>query len=166
MSEHPLKVNDQTLSAEEKRQQDQEMAGFSPIWLKAILRQQLGFQGVIFSDNLDMVGAQAAGSPAERAAAALAAGCDMVLACNNRQAAIAILNGLKFFPDPVSQLRLARLHGRGRLTLARMRTSPSWKRAVQLVQDYDAFPDPTGGQESGIKRMSECVIPISYGELT
>jgi len=121
-------------------QVDDRPAGFSPVWLKTILREQLGFQGVIFSDDLDMAGAQVAGSPPERAAAALAAGCDMVLACNDRQAALAILDGLKQAPDPVSQLRLIRLHGRGRLTLARMRASSTWQRAVQLVQDYDAFP--------------------------
>lgn len=115
-------------------------AGFSARWLQDILRQQLGFQGVIFSDDLDMAGAWVAGSAPQRAQAALTAGCDMVLACNDRQAASAILNGLQDPADPVAHLRLIRLHGRGRLTLARMRNSELWQRAVRLVQDYDAFP--------------------------
>lgn len=121
-------------------QVDDQPAGFSARWLKDILRRQLEFQGVIFSDDLDMVGAHGAGSPPERAHAALAAGCDIVLACNDRRAALAILDHLRYGPDPVSQVRLIRLHGRGRLTVERMRRQPIWQRAVRLVQDYDAFP--------------------------
>jgi beta-N-acetylhexosaminidase len=120
-------------------QVDDRPAGFSTVWLQTVLRHELGFQGVIFSDDLDMAGAQVAGSPAERALAALAAGCDMVLSCNDRQAAVAILDGLRYNPDPVSQLRLIRLHGRGRLTLARMRASAVWQRVVRRVADQSAF---------------------------
>ena len=119
---------------------DDQPAGFSARWLKEILRQRLEFQGVIFSDDLDMAGAQAAGGPLERARAALAAGCDMILACNDRRAALAILDGLPVTPDPVRLVRLIRLHGRGRLTVERLRRNPLWQRAVRLVQDYDAFP--------------------------
>jgi beta-N-acetylhexosaminidase len=119
---------------------DEQPAGFSARWLKGILRQRLEFQGVIFSDDLDMAGAHAAGPPPERALAALAAGCDMVLACNDRRAAIAILDNLRYPPDPVTQVRLIRLHGRGRLTVERLRRDPVWQRAVRLVHDYDAFP--------------------------
>lgn len=119
---------------------DDQPAGFSARWLKDILRQRLEFQGVIFSDDLDMAGAQVAGGPLERAKAALAAGCDMILACNDRRAALAILDGLPVAPDPVRLVRLIRLHGRGRLTVERLRRNPLWQRAVRLVQDYDAFP--------------------------
>ena len=119
---------------------DDQPAGFSARWLKEILRQRLEFQGVIFSDDLDMAGAQAAGGPLERAKAALAAGCDMILACNDRRAALAILDGLPVTPDPVRLVRLIRLHGRGRLTVERLHRNPLWQRAVRLVQDYDAFP--------------------------
>ncbi len=121
-------------------QVDDRPAGFSPRWLKDILRRRLEFQGVIFSDDLDMAGAQEIGSPPERAHAALTAGCDMVLSCNDRHAAAAILDHLRYAPDPVTQARLIRMHGRGHLTLERLRHNPVWRRAVQLVRDYDTFP--------------------------
>ncbi len=121
-------------------QVDDRPAGFSARWLKAILRRDLEFQGVIFSDDLDMAGAVAAGPPPERARAALAAGCDMVLACNDRRAAVAILDNLRHPLEPVSQLRLIRLHGRGHPTVERLRREPLWQRATRLVRDYEASP--------------------------
>lgn len=73
---------------------DDKPAGFSERWLKDILRQQLKFTGIIFSDDLNMGGASVAGHCTERAKAALNAGCDMVLICNNRDGAIEILDQL------------------------------------------------------------------------
>ena len=89
---------------------DSRPAGFSQVWLKRILREQLGFEGMIFSDDLSMEGASVAGDIVARAEAALAAGCDMVLACNAPVEAARLLDGLQ--AAPVLEDRAARMRGR------------------------------------------------------
>jgi len=91
-------------------QVDEKPAGFSKIWLQDILRDELKFDGVIFSDDLSMEGASVAGSYAERCNAALMAGCDMVLVCNNRQATKEVLSHLEnCFNKPIKNNRLSRM---------------------------------------------------------
>ena len=69
-------------------------AGFSPYWLQTILRKQLDFKGVIISDDLSMHGATFMGNHVSRAKAALKAGCELILACNDSVGAISILDNL------------------------------------------------------------------------
>ena len=93
-------------------QVDYSPAGFSSIWLKKILRTELTFDGIVFSDDLSMAAASVAGGVVERARTALSAGCDMVLTCNNPAAADELLAGFNFSIPAVSLARLARMHGR------------------------------------------------------
>ncbi len=91
---------------------DSKPAGFSSVWLEDILRQRLGFSGAIFSDDLSMAGAEVAGSLLDRVYAALEAGCDAALVCNDRQGAVGVLDDMRHSIDAVCSARLARMHGR------------------------------------------------------
>lgn len=116
-------------------------AGFSPVWLKQILRERLQFQGVIFSDDLDMEGASVAGERySARARSALQAGCDMVLVCNNRDAAVEVLESLGDYEDPVAHLRLARMHGKGEVAQQQLHASGQWRQITEQLDKYSTNP--------------------------
>ena len=114
---------------------DPRPAGFSRFWLQEVLRGRLEFQGVIFSDDLSMEGAKVAGGVLERAQAALTAGCDMVLVCNDPQAAEQVLDGLGVYDNPVSHLRLVRLHGRHPVTRTELAADEAYRQVVQAVRN-------------------------------
>jgi beta-N-acetylhexosaminidase len=90
---------------------DDKPAGFSSKWLQKVLRERLGFNGVIFSDDLSMEGASVGGDVTTRSLAALNAGCDMVLLCNRPDLADELLDNLVWKMSAQSIIRLAHMHG-------------------------------------------------------
>ena len=113
---------------------DAQPAGFSRFWLKEVLRGRLGFQGVIFSDDLAMEGAKGAGDVVARGRAALAAGCDMALICNDTAGAERLLEGLGAHDDPVSHLRLVRMHGRAATTRRELIAGADHREAARALR--------------------------------
>jgi len=122
---------------------DPSPAGFSAFWLRRILREKLDFQGVIFSDDLDMAAAAAGGGYAERSRSALAAGCDVLLVCNNRPAALEIIESLRDYDDPTVHLRCLRMHGRGGLERGRLHLESRWQQALRAVGELEALDAPS-----------------------
>ncbi|MDM3869945.1 beta-N-acetylhexosaminidase [Porticoccus sp. W117] len=114
-----------------------ESVGFSRFWLQEILRGELAFDGVIFSDDLSMKGADVAGGYAEKAAAALSAGCDMVLVCNCREGALEVLDYLQQQPLPASD-RLQRMAGKGAVDWQQLQDMP---RYLSTQQQLQALPE-------------------------
>lgn len=111
-------------------------AGYSTYWIEQVLRQQLGFDGVVFSDDLSMAGAESVGGYTKRAEAALKAGCDMLLVCNNPEGADQVLESLRDYNNPVSQLRLVRLHGRPTLKPEKLFRSREWQQATTRLAEF------------------------------
>ncbi len=109
-------------------------AGFSPIWTKQILRQQLGFDGVVFSDDLSMAGAAASGNHADRARLALAADCDVALVCNDRAGTVQIIDDLAGHCAPSK--RFGRVRGQGRVcNLSSIQATAEWQAARKVLGD-------------------------------
>jgi len=112
-------------------------AGFSEFWIQEVLRKRLGFRGAVITDDLSMKAASTVGDFESRARLALEAGCDLALVCNDRDAALAVIDGLGGYKNsPVSQMRISRMHGRHFLRWSRLIQDSHWKQAVDQVVAY------------------------------
>ena len=110
-------------------------AGISEIWLKQILRTEIGFTGLIISDDLSMEGIAGSGDYQARGKLALAAGCDIVLACNNREGALDLL-GLD--AGSVSdRCDLQQMRGRFGIDFNALKNSQRWKIALQNIKNIE-----------------------------
>jgi len=113
---------------------DSRPAGFSPVWLQKILRQQMAFEGCIFSDDLSMEGATVAGNIVQRATVALTAGCDMVVVCNKPESADELLSGLRWEMPVTSRARIIQMHGAHHpVAMAKLHELPQFIKALQDV---------------------------------
>ncbi len=111
---------------------DPQPAGFSPFWIQQILRQELNFSGAVFSDDLSMAGAASVGDYPERARMAQQAGCDMLLVCNNPDAAEQILEALPITLDPIREQRLLRMQGKPEKSRLLM-TTEKWQQTSRVI---------------------------------
>jgi beta-N-acetylhexosaminidase len=115
-------------------------ASMSNRWIRGVLRGDLRFQGAVFSDDLSMAGAAAAGDIVTRAERALAAGCDVLPVCNNPAGVVTLLNQLKIEPEPASQLRIVRMRGREALSREALMASQAWRSSQEALARSAAAP--------------------------
>lgn len=115
---------------------DHDPAGFSHIWLQDILRNKCYFQGAIISDDMSMHAATEFGDAPTRVEAALKAGCDLVLLCNDLNSVDEVLTKLKWPEDVVSHARLIRMHGKPTISLAHLHSNPLWQGRAAAVSHF------------------------------
>ena len=120
---------------------DEMPASFSAYWIQQELRSRLGFDGAIFCDDLSMKATSEYGSMAVRTRRALDAGCDMVLICNDRPAARKSVAALRDYSNPLSLVRLARLHGTGHVLRESLLASDDWLAARAELQQWTEPPE-------------------------
>lgn len=116
-------------------------AGFSSVWVERELRGRLGFGGAVFCDDLSMKATVSYGRMRRRAAMALEAGCDMILVCNDRLAAESAVEALADYSNPLSLVRLARMHGTRRISRVSLLASQQWRDASAELARWAEPPE-------------------------
>lgn len=116
-------------------------ASLSPFWMRAQLRDRLGFEGAVLSDDMSMAGADVGGDRRQCIRQSLEAGCDMVLLCNSPEEVPGAIEAMADFRNPASASRLARLRGGVRVPWKRLRESEQWRTARGLL---DALATESG----------------------
>ena len=120
---------------------DAQPAGFSEYWIQRELRTRLGFGGAVFCDDLSMKATAGYGSMAERSRLALDSGCDMILVCNDRDAAHEAVDALREYSNPLSLVRLARLHGTGQQLRETLLASEEWQAVHERFSHWSDRPE-------------------------
>ena len=120
--------------------EDNEPPTYSNFWLQQVLRDDLGFDGVIFSDDLSMEGAKKHGMIVDRAQAALAAGCDMVLVCNDPDGVEELLEKFNYDQDQHPELvrRLDMMRPTQKVDRKTLHQSQSWQVALARLESLSA----------------------------
>ena len=117
-----------------------EPASLSRRWIQNALREELGFEGAIFTDDLSMGGAREFGDIVARASAALDAGCDVLPVCNDRPSVTTLLDQLKYEVQPSSHLRLVRMRGKSALERGELLAGDAWRASQDLLARSAAPP--------------------------
>ena len=112
---------------------DEQCAGYSRVWIQEKIRQELQFDGVVFSDDLSMAAAHSGVTVVDRAALAIEAGCDMILICNDREAAIKVADWIELENIPVNE-RIITMRAAPADEIANLYAEPKWEAAKKAVE--------------------------------
>jgi beta-N-acetylhexosaminidase len=115
-------------------------ASLSRRWIQNALREELRFEGAVFTDDLSMGGAAEFGDIVARATAALDAGCDVLPVCNNRASVAKLLDELEFEVEPTAHLRLVRMRGRAAPERDALFAGDAWRASQDLLARSTAAP--------------------------
>jgi len=109
-------------------------------WIQNALREEMRFEGAVFTDDLSMGGAAEYGDIVARAEAALDAGCDVLPVCNDRPSVARLLDELEFEADPAAHMRLVRMRGRPAPEREELFAGDAWRNSQELLARATAAP--------------------------
>jgi beta-N-acetylhexosaminidase len=116
---------------------DPSAVSFSRFWLSEILRNRLNFNGIIFSDDLNMEGANISANYADRVIAAREAGCDFVLLCQNQPGVIQVLDQLPFTIHQVEKHKWGLLQGDFSRNEEPYQNQSRWQKTRHLLENLE-----------------------------